>query len=441
MDNGHTIKAAPTKEFFIYMLTKDIKLERAIIDLIDNSIDGAKSERGEGNYKGLWIKININDQGFSIEDNCGGFSLEVAKEYAFMFGRRINKDNKTLEDNEVKRSVGRFGVGMKRALFKIGNNFEVESKHKLDHFKVKVDVEAWSREPEKWEFSYNSINNGDLADSDGTYIKVSNLNDDVIDEFRSDIFIKNLKEEIERTLSFTLHKGLNIYLNDIQLKRNEIVFLENDLLKPFYVDFNREGVNIKVFAGIGEPNPDYAGWYIYCNDRLVVEKDKTSTTGWDTKRYGGNGIAKYHNIYAMFRGIVFFSADDSKLLPMTTTKTGVDSNSVVFKAARDQMIVAMTQVMTFLKELNSEEDRDELVTISERVNVVQLSEATTYVSKFIYPKSKNDDNVYFNNKINISFQAEKDKVELVKKFFRVKTNRECGESLMNYFFKMEEENL
>lgn len=372
MDNENTIKAAPTKEFFIYMLTKDIKLERAIIDLIDNSIDGAKSERGEGSYDGLWIKININDQGFSIEDNCGGFSLEVAKEYAFMFGRRISKGNKATEDNEVKRSVGRFGVGMKRALFKIGNNFEVESKHKYDHFKVKVDVEAWSREPEKWEFLYNNVNNGNLVNSDGTYIKVNDLNADVIDEFQSDIFIKNLKEEIERTLSFTLHKGLNIYLNEVQLKRNEIVLLENDLLKPFYIDFNREGVNIKVFAGIGEPNPDYAGWYIYCNDRLVLEKDKTSTTGWDTKRYGGNGISKYHNIYAMFRGIVFFSADDSKLLPMTTTKTGVDSNSVVFKAARDQMIVAMTQVMTFLKELNSEEDRDELVTISERVNVVQL---------------------------------------------------------------------
>jgi hypothetical protein len=38
-DSKH-IKASPTKEFFIYMLVKDIPLNRAIIDLVDNSVDG-----------------------------------------------------------------------------------------------------------------------------------------------------------------------------------------------------------------------------------------------------------------------------------------------------------------------------------------------------------------------------------------------------------------
>ena len=35
--------ADPTKDFFIHMLTRDIPLERAIIDLVDNSVDGAKN--------------------------------------------------------------------------------------------------------------------------------------------------------------------------------------------------------------------------------------------------------------------------------------------------------------------------------------------------------------------------------------------------------------
>ena len=57
---SNTVNANPTKDFFIQMLTKDIKLERAIIDLIDNSIDGAKNLRGDNNYEGLWVKINVS---------------------------------------------------------------------------------------------------------------------------------------------------------------------------------------------------------------------------------------------------------------------------------------------------------------------------------------------------------------------------------------------
>jgi hypothetical protein len=33
--------AAPTKQFFVSMLTRDISLEDAILDLIDNCLDGA----------------------------------------------------------------------------------------------------------------------------------------------------------------------------------------------------------------------------------------------------------------------------------------------------------------------------------------------------------------------------------------------------------------
>ena len=35
------IKANPTREFFVNMLVRDILLKQAIIELIDNSIDGA----------------------------------------------------------------------------------------------------------------------------------------------------------------------------------------------------------------------------------------------------------------------------------------------------------------------------------------------------------------------------------------------------------------
>ena len=49
------IEGSPTKQFFIDMITRDISIEDAIMDLIDNSIDGANRMRPDGNYEGLHI--------------------------------------------------------------------------------------------------------------------------------------------------------------------------------------------------------------------------------------------------------------------------------------------------------------------------------------------------------------------------------------------------
>ena len=61
------IHGNPTKKFFIEMITRDISIEDAIIDLLDNSIDGANRINPE-NYEGLWVDITINDKQFSISD-------------------------------------------------------------------------------------------------------------------------------------------------------------------------------------------------------------------------------------------------------------------------------------------------------------------------------------------------------------------------------------
>ena len=75
---ANVIEGNPTKKFFIEMITRDISIEDAIIDLLDNSIDGANRLRGN-DFNGLTININIDNTSFCIEDNCGGFSLEVAQ--------------------------------------------------------------------------------------------------------------------------------------------------------------------------------------------------------------------------------------------------------------------------------------------------------------------------------------------------------------------------
>ena len=54
-NDDKSINAMPTKAFFVNMLVRDINLERAVLDLLDNCIDGAKSLRPgtEADYTGL----------------------------------------------------------------------------------------------------------------------------------------------------------------------------------------------------------------------------------------------------------------------------------------------------------------------------------------------------------------------------------------------------
>ena len=61
--NINVIEGNPTKKFFIEMITRDISIEDAIIDLLDNSIDGANRINSE-NYTDLWINLTINDKEF-----------------------------------------------------------------------------------------------------------------------------------------------------------------------------------------------------------------------------------------------------------------------------------------------------------------------------------------------------------------------------------------
>ncbi|MDR2651149.1 MAG: ATP-binding protein, partial [Prevotellaceae bacterium] len=177
--NSNTIQGNPTKSFFIQMITRDITINDAIVDLLDNSIDGA-SRISLNDYTGLRIDLTLNKDEFVVKDNCGGFSLETAQKYAFRFGRPDNAP-------ETSGSVGRFGIGMKRALFKMGKNFIIESKTLDEHFNINVDVEQWKNQTteitlndgnksivDDWNFSFENITSNSNLVNSGAYIKVFN---------------------------------------------------------------------------------------------------------------------------------------------------------------------------------------------------------------------------------------------------------------------------
>ena len=89
-----TARASPTKDFFVRMLTRDIELGDAMLDLLDNCLDGilrtASVERSDQRpYEGFKATLSLSPEGFVIEDNCGGIPITVAQKYAFAMGRPL----------------------------------------------------------------------------------------------------------------------------------------------------------------------------------------------------------------------------------------------------------------------------------------------------------------------------------------------------------------
>src|SRR4030065_334637 len=88
------VDASPVKSFFVSMLTRDIKLEEAILDLLDNCVDGIlrtkKRSGGKKPYAGFKAEVVFKKDSFMISDNCGGIPWSL-HDYAFRLGRAKNR--------------------------------------------------------------------------------------------------------------------------------------------------------------------------------------------------------------------------------------------------------------------------------------------------------------------------------------------------------------
>ena len=343
--------ANPTKAFFVNMITRDITLEDSILDLVDNSIDGAW--RSSGNHSisldgdvdlsPFKISINISPNSFSIKDNCGGMTLDDAVNHAFSFGRISSQRHDAY-------SIGVYGIGMKRAAFKLGTDIRVISTyHEKDgtkqSFLVPIIVNDWLKvDRPPWDFDL--VEHEDL-DSDGVAIFIEHLTQAARVSFENPAFLQNLRRTIARDYSLHLSRGLTIDVNDDAVRGMQLELLKSDEYVPMrlaYRDPQDQSVSVEIIGGMAAPPPEDIhpdetdsgdkrfGWYIACNGRIVLAADKTAVSGWGTQDW-----PQWHRQYSGFIGIVLFSAENTMALPLTTTKRSVDVSSGAFLRARPRM--------------------------------------------------------------------------------------------------------
>ncbi|WP_162254671.1 ATP-binding protein [Sphingomonas sp. Root241] len=353
-DDPNKADASPTKRFFVDIITRDIQLDEAIQDLVDNCVDGAKRLRPKGDYRGLKVEIEVTPNHFVISDNCGGIPLETARKYAFKFGRAAGFE-------ETDHSVGQFGIGMKRALFKMGAYFEVSSTEPAAKFKIDVDIPLWLADEGNWDFPITDLEERKFQEAEtGTTLRVTRLNVGVPERFGQDTFKSILSNNIRIAHAQPMAAGLEISFNGSAIIASVWQLKSSDSIQPVVKSYpddlgGKALLTTRLHAGVAESSRQHAGWYIFCNGRCILEADQSKTTGW-SEVDEGVAIPKYHNQFARFRGYAFLDSDDASLLPWNTTKTGLDEESPAYRRLKPRLIEAMRPIISFLNALDSEQD-------------------------------------------------------------------------------------
>lgn len=385
--------ASPEKRLFIFLLTRDINLVAALLDLIDNSVNAAlepysKDLRTADQYLKIFaddaikpsveIALRIAPDKVEISDTAGGISATTAKESVFKFGRGA-------EETDGKDRLSVYGIGLKRAIFKLGNKIAMRSDHVEGGFDLKLDVSKWAIDAEQpWTFKITP-RPPVSADKCGTSIVVTELYEEVQRRLADGVFEGQLKDSIARTYAYFMAKFVNISVNADPVEAVNVEIGENHTSESFTFG----SVTCAITAGIGVPQAGAyrdksSGWFVFCNGRAVISADKSALTGW-----GGAGLPIFQPKHRPFLGTVFFVSEDPEELPWTTTKAAINEDSALWQTAKRHMTAAGRLVVTFLDGRYSDEGTEiaskDLQKVSGETRVSVLSAAVAQNKTFKAP--------------------------------------------------------
>lgn len=435
----HVAVASPEKRIFMSLITRDISLADAVLDLLDNAINSAiilqklsldeasdfiellDKEKTEDTPK---VAITFSDNSFEMHDTSGGISLSDAENKVFRFGRPPHQEDEADSHDDDTLSV--YGIGMKRAIFKIGDHVRINSRHRDSGFTMDLRVRAWEKLPQEiWTIPIEALPWEEGLQS-GTSISISELFPDIARRISDGSFEGELIRKIARTYSYFLERIVSVEVNGKLVEPAHLSFGENLASDQFQIG----SVSCSVLAGISVPEgkffqADKAGWYVFCNGRAVAFADKTSLTGW------GTFLPVFQPKHRPFLGLVFFTSSDPEDLPWTTTKAGLNQESAVWQHTLRVISSIGRQVTSFLDSRYSDDGSE--------ISTTELADAAGKpTSAFTAPLQVNK---HFNvikqkrTTTSIQFVVKIDELSEVKSYIgdRSMSNTEVGRYVFDYF--------
>lgn len=425
-----SVSAIPRKKFFIDLFTRDISLEDCILDLIDNSIDGlvrsfnvhpAESaflkKRKINKNKLPQVKIFLTEKEFKIQDECGGIPKDIAVNEAFNFGRLRTDKHATL---------GVYGIGLKRAIFKIGNYFKVESFTSKENFYIYENVSKWAERDdsniENWKFPCVTLVPFRSKKPYGTTITVTELKDDVKRRIGDPSFFVLLKQLISKTYPYLLESQFRVILNGNIIEPDEIPLAHSDDLEIGMDKLEIENTKITIVVGLAKKEGERdvwqgenSGWYILCNGRVIVRANKDEETGWGIDTL----LPTYQPKHRGFIGIVFFNSKNGLELPWKTTKHGVNQESKIYQITRQKMSTNAKPVLNFINKLYPSDNAETPLERELTKSMVDydFTDLPQEVKK-IFKVSRQNDLAVNKNEVRIQFWAKKSEVERIRKYLR-----------------------
>lgn len=369
-----TIEAGPSKRFFVEMLPRDISLEHAVLDLVDNSLDGAIRQRineirlGHTDpYKGLYCELTFSHDVFEIKDNCGGIPADRI-DAALKLGR----DDLSI-DNDIP-TIGMYGIGMKRSIFKISADSTVISKSSTATTRVNYDKAWMDPNNPKWTLDLHETDPD--PNDHGVTIIANELWPNISRTFSSKSFFDDLVRTISRYYAYVIEKGFLIVVNGKKIPALPVEFrFDEQNVSPFYFEATSGSVAVTVIVGLFrkltkedereeaiasndglEAGGLKAGITVVCNDRVITYADTSSVTGW-----GMGNVPRYHPQFRAIAGIMIFESDDAQTLPVSTTKGALDLDDEAYVIGLN---AAMEGIKTLTDYTNRAKGREETTDIA-----------------------------------------------------------------------------
>lgn len=436
-----TVSFYPTKKLFIEVLTRDISIRDCIFDLLDNSVDSYTRNKVTDTRQ---VQISFNADSFSIKDNCGGISKGELLNEVFRLG---------VVDTEARaKTVGIYGIGLKRSIFKIGRDIVLETDDGNNYCKLVID-DDWIKDENNWTIPLKETSTSRLnGNKPYTYINITKIRDEAKDLFVAPFFDSNLKKNASIYYSWFINeREIDFIINEEKISGYEITVKASDDYKPVKYQENFEDVEIEIICWIDVSDIEEKrkrrekvenGWNVFMNKRLIVLGDTSGLSGWTGER---QYLPQYHPIFNQFRGIVLLSTEEPYKLPVNTLKNNFNPESKIYQHLLTKMCEVARPFVNHLSDKyerskkrmdNTEatvtkdikEDTDEQQ--SKHLKESTLADAE-YVEEFIPPVIVEKPKIV---ETTIQYRKPKERVALVKKILDVGSNWEVGSETFEYFW-------